>query len=310
MSTIRVANAPCSWGLLEFDGLGAQPIGMAQMLDELRDTGYVGTELGDWGFMPTKPTALRAELAQRDLTMVGAFVPVAFKDAAAHAAGEATAIRTARLLADATAGQRGRPLLILADENGTDPARTARAGRITADLALTDAEWATFAAGVERVARAVATATGLPVAFHHHCAGYVETPDEIAQLLARAAPDAIGLVFDTGHYLYGTGANDPAAVAAGLERFWPRIAHVHFKDCDPAVATRARQGGWDYYAAVRNGIFSELGRGAVDFPGTLAQLRARGYDGWLVVEQDVLPGLGTPRASAARNRDYLRGIGV
>jgi inosose dehydratase len=310
MSTIRVANAPCSWGLLEFDGLGAQPIGMAQMLDELRDTGYVGTELGDWGFMPTEPTSLRDELASRDLTIVGAFVPIAFKDRAAHAAGAEAAIRTARLLADATAGEQGRPVLILADENGIDPARTERAGRITADLALTDAEWTTFAAGVERVARAVTAATGLPVAFHHHCAGYVETPDEIAELLARTAPDAVGLVFDTGHYLYGTGANDPAAVTAGLERFWPRIVHIHFKDCDPTVATQARREGRDYYAAVRNGIFSELGRGAVDFPDTLAHLRARGYGGWLVVERDVLPGLGTPRASAARNRDYLRGIGI
>jgi hypothetical protein len=41
----------------------------------------------------------------------------------------------------------------------------------------------------------------------------------------------------------------------------------------------------------------------------LDALRARGYDGWIVVEQDVLPGLGTPAASATRNREYLRGSG-
>ncbi|HBE26116.1 MAG TPA: xylose isomerase, partial [Ktedonobacter sp.] len=50
-----------------------------QMLDELRDTGYVGTELGDWGFMPTEPAALKEELQRRKLAMVGAFVPVALK---------------------------------------------------------------------------------------------------------------------------------------------------------------------------------------------------------------------------------------
>jgi inosose dehydratase len=29
-----------------------------------------------------------------------------------------------------------------------------------------------------------------------------------------------------------------------------------------------------------------------------------------VVEQDVLPGMGAPKESAQRNRDYLRSIGL
>ena len=39
-------------------------------------------------------------------------------------------------------------------------------------------------------------------------------------------------------------------------------------------------------------------------------LTGMGYDGWIVVEQDVLPSLGAPKESAQRNRDYLRGIGL
>jgi hypothetical protein len=35
-----------------------------------------------------------------------------------------------------------------------------------------------------------------------------------------------------------------------------------------------------------------------------------GYAGWIVVEQDVLPGMGTPRESAQRNREYLRTINL
>ena len=310
MRAIPIANAPCSWGTLEFAGLDAQPIGPAQMLDELRETGYSGTELGDWGFMPTEPSALHGELARRDLALVGAFVPVAFRDATQHAAGAATALRTAHLLAAASAAQGTRPLLILADENGTDPERTRCAGRITAAQGLSAADWQTFAAGVERIARAVTAETGLPVAFHHHCGGFVETPEEITRLLELTDPVAVGLVFDTGHYLYGTGDSAAAAVQAGLERFWPRIRHVHFKDCHPTIAAEARAAGWDYYAAVRNGIFCELGQGAVDFPRAVDWLRHEGYVGWIVVEQDVLPGLGTPRASAERNRQYLHSIGL
>ena len=37
-------------------------------------------------------------------------------------------------------------------------------------------------------------------------------------------------------------------------------------------------------------------------------LEEQGYGGWIVVEQDVLPGLGTPRESASRNRAYLRSL--
>src|ERR1700730_5287206 len=92
MADIHIANAPCSWGTLEFEGLGGERIAYGQMLDELRDSGYVGTELGDWGYMPTEPGVLKEELARRNLTMVGAFVPVALKYPDAHAGGEAQAV--------------------------------------------------------------------------------------------------------------------------------------------------------------------------------------------------------------------------
>ncbi len=311
MSLAGIANAPCSWGTLEFEGMQGERIDAGRMLDELRETGYTGTELGDWGFMPTEPGALYGELSRRGLSMVGAFVPVALKYPAQHAAGIAEAVKIARLLAGVAtqAGATISPCIVLADANGTDPARTQNAGRVTPEMGLTDAEWAVFARGAEDVARAVLRETGLPTVFHHHCGGYVETPDEIARLLALTDPAAVGLVFDTGHYLYGTGGNDCAAITEGLERFGERIRHVHFKDCEPAIANRARVEGWDYFQAVRHGVFCELGRGAVDFATVRDWLEDRGYSGWIVVEQDVLPGMGSPRESALRNRQYLRSLG-
>ena len=76
------------------------------------------------------------------------------------------------------------------------------------------------------------------------------------------------------------------------------------------IAAQARDVGWDYQTALGHGLFCELGHGTVDFTGLLADLRAAGFDGWIVVEQDVLPAMGAPLASATRNREYLRGIGV
>jgi inosose dehydratase len=262
--------------------------------------------------MPTEPEALRAELQRRDLAMVGAYVQGQFRDQDAHAAVAERAVRTARLIRSvAEDGPGGQlPFLILADENGRDPVRTREAGRATPEMGLSDGEWQTFAAGVQHVARAVHDATGLRTAFHSHCAGFVETPDETARLLDLTDPEVVGLVLDTGHYTYGSGANDPSGALAGLKRFGERVLHVHFKDCQPEVAARARAEGWEYFQALREGVFCELGQGCVDFPSIIAWLRERDYAGWIVVEQDVLPGLGAPRESARRNRQYISRLGL
>ncbi|MFH1573016.1 MAG: TIM barrel protein [Acidobacteriota bacterium] len=312
MNQIRIANAPCSWGTLEFEGMKGERVPYGRMLDEMSAAGYVGTELGDWGYLPTDPAALRAELARRGLNMVGALVPVALRHEGAHEAGEAEALRVARMLAAVagdTAGQQ-RPCIVLADDNGSDPARTLHAGRVTPGIGLSNDEWKVFARGAESIARAIWAESALPVVFHHHCAGYVETPAEIARFLEMTDPDLVGLAFDTGHYLYGCGAARGGSALEGLELFGDRIRHVHFKDCHPAIAGRARSEGWDYFEAVRRGLFCELGRGNVDFPGVTAWLRSRAWSGWIVVEQDVLPGMGAPAESAMRNREYLRSIGL
>lgn len=301
MPKLRFGNAPCSWGTLEFEGVEGERIGFDRMLDELAESGYTGTELGDWGYMPVDPALLRAELRRRGLAMLGAFVPVALKEPGAHERGVEAAVRTARLLA--AVADEPAPFLVLADNNGAVAERVRMAGRITEEIGLNPAEWRAFANGALMVARAVRDETGLRTVFHHHCAGYVETPEEMTRFLELTDDKLIGLVFDTGHYAYGSGSRD---VMEGLQRFWTRVWYVHLKDCDPAVAEQARAGQWDYFEAIRRGLFCELGRGCVDFPAVIGWLKDRGYDGYALVEQDILPGMGTPKEFARRNREYLR----
>jgi inosose dehydratase len=299
---IKIANAPCSWGVLEFEDKTASP-GYPQVLDEIAATGYVGTELGDWGFMPTAPAPLRDELLQRRLGMAGAFVTLRLVDSRSYSASRERAVETARLLAS-TAGDVS-PVIVLSDEPTADPNRARAAGRVTPDLGLPDEWWDEAAQGVESIARAVRDEARLRTVFHHHCATFVETPREIDALLERTDPALVGLCLDTGHATYGGGS-----ALDLLSRHRDRIWHVHFKDCDPGVAARARDEEWDYQTALRHGVFCELGRGAVDFTTLLRSLESSGYDGWIVVEQDVLPGMGAPADSAARNRQYLRKIGI
>jgi inosose dehydratase len=297
---IQVANAPCSWGVIE--GIDGERGGYARVLDEMHATGYVGTELGDWGFMPTDPVQLSAELAKRELQLLSSWVSVHLHDASLHAQSEAECVRTAHQLA--TVGGPGA-FVVLGNDPYADPIRTKFAGRITPGQGMSEAQWAVFAEGANRVARAVKRETGLRTVFHHHIGTWIETPQETARLLKMTDPEVLGLCFDTGHYRFGGG--DPLV---GLKQHAKRIWHVHFKDHDPKVAEQSRLRSWSGVQAVEHGVFCELGQGDVDFPAVLAALKKMNYAGWVVVEQDVLPGTGSPKESAQRNREYLWGIGL
>lgn len=301
MKDIRLANAPCSWGTIE--GWG-QSIAYGQMLDELVATGYTGTELGDYGYMPTDPAQLAQELRSRNLTMLGAYEGVYLRDPNTHAEGQQKVLRNARLL-KSVADPGSLPFVVIADEHSRDALRFENAGRVKPGMSLSEADWKVFARGVNQIAKAVHDETGLRSVFHHHCAGYVEAPWEIEELLGRTDSSYVGLVFDTGHYLYGTGQNDGSSVLEALERFKSRLWYVHYKDCHPTVAAQARTQGWNYKEAIGHGVFCELGQGQVDFTAVTHKLNELGYKGWICVEQDVLPGMGEPKESARRNREHL-----
>jgi inosose dehydratase len=300
---IRFGNAPCSWGTLE--GVG-QGVPYPQMLDELKEAGYEGSELGDYGYMPTDPVLLREEFQKRGLVLLGAFEGVYLREVSEHAPGEARALRTARLMAAlADLDPEWKPLLVLSDEHSRDPYRFHNAGRIRSGEGLSPEEWRVVARGVKRIATSVREAVGLETVFHFHAASFVETPEEIETLVELTG---IPLVFDTGHYLFGSGRVEGEVVLEGLRRLASWVRYVHLKDVDPRVAEEARRRGWNYLEALRNGLFTELGRGAIDFGQVFALLKELGYRGFATVEQDALPGMGTPKESALRSRAYLRRV--
>jgi inosose dehydratase len=278
---------------------------LAEVLDQIASAGYTGTELGDWGYLPTGAEKLRGELMSRGLAMIGALVPIALADPATHAGGCETALRTARLLAAVATADAPPPFVILADANGADTTRVRNAGRIRPDHGLSDDQWRAFADGANAIARAVRDETGLCTVFHHHCAGYIETPEETGRLMDMTDPDLLGLCLDTGHWALGGG--DPMdALRSYRERVW----HVHFKEYHAGVHARMRSEGLDYFEGLANRVFYRLGTGDIDFPGLIAELRASAYDGWVLVEDELPPGMGCPEESAVADRVYLRSLGI
>ncbi|MDA3948486.1 MAG: TIM barrel protein [Spirochaeta sp.] len=297
---IKVANAPCSWGVIE--NIAGERITWKTVLNEIQATGYVGTELGDWGFMPTDPARLADELTSRGLEMVGSWVSVHMHDATQLDADIHVAVKTAGLMA-AVGGNT--PIVVLGNDPFVDPMRTGNAGRITTEHEMSASQWKTFCSGAEAIAKAVKAEAGLRTVLHHHVGTWVETPAETRRFLDNTDPALLGLVYDTGHWKFGGG--DPRA---GIKEFWDRIRHVHFKGFSQEIADRSRAENWDAVQSYKNGVFSELATADIDFPPIAEFLKKQNYDGWIVVEQDVLPGMGRPKESAQRNRDYLREIGL
>jgi inosose dehydratase len=291
---IRIATAPVSWGILEIEGWTWRKT-YTEVLDEMVQAGYSGTELGPYGFLPTNPNELKRELDQRKLSLLGAFLPLPLAHAERHAAGLESALEMIRLLADA-----GAPILVLADS--MDPHRMDIAGSVTDASGLSEEQWERAAELVNTVALR-AREHGLRSAFHHHAGSFIETPRELDRLLTLTDPHLVGICLDTGHYFYGGG--DPVECVRAQEK---RVWHLHLKDIQPEVLAEVRRSKIPYLDAVGRGVFCELGQGAVDLVGVIHELERAGFDGWGVFEQDVDPALASPNPleSAVRSRAYLK----
>lgn len=293
---MRVGNAPVSWAVYEADRPNPP---FETVLDQIAAAGYEGTELGPYGYLPNDPATLRAELDKRKLSLGSSFVPVALEFPQHREAAVAHALEVGALLAT-----QGVTEVILADDE--DERRARIAGRVKREDGWSDGQWSQAVATVNAVARALHDRLGLGVVLHHHAGTFIETPEEIARFLAATDPQTVGLLLDTGHAVYGGG--DPVEI---VRKHGQRIRYVHLKDAKKSELERVRGTDIAMSEAWSRGVFCPLGDGVVDFPGVIEGLRARGYGGWVIVEQDVVPDAGgalvpEPFASARRSREYLR----
>ncbi|HMO59068.1 MAG TPA: TIM barrel protein [Roseiflexaceae bacterium] len=302
MHSIRLAAAPVSWGVTEV-AEGAPRVPWQQVMDEIAAAGYLATELGPYGYYPTDAATLRTALDARGLILTSAFVPLPLADPAAFGPATEEAWQVARLLADL-----GAAYIVLSDAG--DALRRAHAGQIAPDqvFGMDAAAWNRAARRVEEFARRL-NDLGLQTVFHHHAGTYVETPAELRALCERTSAELVGICLDTGHYLYGGG--EPRAA---LATYRDRVRYMHLKDVDAGRLEQARTEGWDFVTGVERGVFTALGAGAADIEGCLADLRALGYNGWAVVEQDIIgdhDAAGrTPFEGVSAARSFLRSLGL
>jgi inosose dehydratase len=295
VAMIEVGNGPDSWGVWFADAPGQ--ISWPDYLTEVRAAGYELTELGPYGYAPTRPAHVAEDLRRAGLRALAAFVEA---DLSVPAAAEMVTDAVDRM-ATIVAGVEGRFVNVI------DAAyRDLETGKELGPSELDEGGWHQLTTMADRLGAMVRDRHGLTLTFHPHVDTHVERGEQIERFLGETDPAAVSLVFDTGHHAYRGG--DPVDF---FRRHYDRIAYLHLKSVDPDVRAVVDAEDLPLVEAVKRGVFCEPAAGAVDFVALGDAIRAVGFTGPACVEQDMhRPAAGRALDIATRTRDYLRRIGI
>jgi inosose dehydratase len=287
---VEVGAQPINWCNDDFRDLGAS-ITLDQCLSEMRQAGYVGTELGHR--FPQEGTAVRTLLERYGLKLASGWHST-FLASKPYAEEEASFdAHLARLKA---AGSR---VVIVAECTGAIHSDGSKPLRFASGLELLDASaWTRVYEGLDRLAERAAT-SGMKVAYHPHMGTVIQDQRDVDRLMERTK--ALSLLLDTGHLAFA--GSDPLAV---LRAHGKRVAHVHLKNIRPAVVEEVRTRRLSFEAAVRAGAFTVPGDGGIDFKPIFEHLATLGYSGWWIVEAEQDPAKANPLEYALRGRRYIR----
>jgi inosose dehydratase len=268
-----------SFGVFEMTPEGAETVAPDAMLEILAEAGYRGVDLGPLGYLG-EGAEVRRRLERFGLELAGGWVQLPLSDDEAFSAALPSLDAALRVFSEASEASPSRlPLPTLADDGSAR--RRSAPGRGAALDPLGDAGWGRLLRNTERAAERV-RAAGFEPTFHHHAGTFVESPEEIDRFLENVD---VSLTLDTGHLFIAGG--DPLAA---VTRWGERINHLHLKDVDLGELRRVLAAGGGMREVWSSGSFVAFGRGDIDLVAVMTAVDASGFDGWVVVEQDVLNG--------------------
>ncbi|MCB1331484.1 MAG: TIM barrel protein, partial [Maritimibacter sp.] len=267
-----------------------------------------GLELGPYGYLPLDVETVGRELGKNGLYIVAGTI---FNDLVDPQNRAALVKQTRDICGLITRlpkppvypGQRYPAPYLTVMDWGHDE-RDFAAGHSDRAPRLSAADWQGMMDNIRAIAAAAAE-YGVRAVVHPHAGGYIEFEDEIARLVVDIPAEVAGLCIDTGHAQYS--GMDPVAT---LETYWDRIDYIHFKDIDQAVYDRIMGEKIRFFDACAQGVMCPIGDGVIDYAGIKALLTARGYAGYITVEQER-----DPRNAAGsledvkKSRDYLKSVG-
>ena len=295
---LRLGTCPDSWGVWFADDPRQTP--WTRFLDEVAEVGYEWLELGPYGYLPTDPARLAAELDRRGLKVAGGTV---HGFSGLHRAGDWPGIAgLTRRVAELTAAVGGQHVVFVPVPGYRDD----NTGAYLEPAALDEDEWRTMIRASNELGQLVAQEYGLALQFHPHADSHVETQAQTERFLDQTDPAYVSLCLDTGHLAYRHADN--VAVIRGYPE---RIGYVHIKQMDPAIVAVADAEGLAFGQAVAMGASCEPPAGEPDIDEVAKALHDLNQDLFVVVEQDMYPAdFDRPKPIAQRTYDYLRSVGI
>lgn len=284
--TIRIGANPIGWSnddMLEIGG----DIPLEQCLTEAKAAGFVGMELGNK--FPRTADRLRPILSAHGHDLVSGWYSIELLVRDVEAEWQASRAHATLLR------QMGCKVMILAETSNAVHGQ--KGTPLSARPVLEKAGWKQWAQRLSRFAQRLKDEDGLQAVYHYHMGTIVERENEIDRLMEETS-DALGLLLDTGHAVYG-GA-DPVRLA---RHYRQRIHHVHAKDVREAVMWQSRRQDWSFLDSVLAGVYTVPGDGLIDYVSVFRELP--GYSGWVVVEAEQDPKKAIPAEYSRLGYDNL-----
>lgn len=271
--TVKIGISPIAWQNDDLPEL-TRDFTMDDALRDAAEIGYTGIERGRR--MPADTEGLRAYLDRYGLQLCGGWC------SGSLLANDSDA-ETAQMRDQVTQfAELGAPCIVYAECSNT--VQGDRLTPVNKRPKLGRDEVTDYARRLSEIAKWTAD-QGLPLVYHHHMGAIVEDQEDVDWLMEGSSAE-VGLLFDTGHLVFGGGD-----VMATLDRWGDRISHVHYKDLRAEIARRARAEEWSFLDAVQAGAFTVPGdaKGSIDFAAVTDRLARMDYAGWIVVEAEQDP---------------------
>lgn len=296
-SKVKIATAPCSWGVWYADGT---PSGTASdvFLQQAQAAGYKALELGPDGYLPTDAAELREVLKKHELELCAGTACYRFDEYENFEGFRPRVEALCKRLAEFDV-----KYLVTMDESDV--------GRFSEKKAdYTPQVWDKYFGMFRRLGEYTKAEFGIETVFHPHIRSLVETEDEIERMMEATG---LALCFDVGHHAYvnGNGKKGDTSAQDFMRKHKDKIAYLHFKNVDEKVFAKVKAEGLDSDAAFDLDVMCDLADGIVDYVDLKKVVDEIGFEGIGVIEQDM-PKATTQQAfdAAKRNLAYLRSIGM
>lgn len=281
----KISGAPGAWGVE--DPANPNNPTYERVLNDTKEAGYKGLELGPYGFMPLEEDKLSEELKQRELNIVAGTI---YDDLIDEDNFSSVMVKThdiCQLISklpqpEQVEGQRFRtPYLVIID--AVKDERNPLAGHPDEAQRLSDKKWNLMVDHIYQISKAAET-YGVRAVIHPHAGGYIEFEDEIAKIMDDLTAEEVGLCLDTGHLYYSK--MDPGE---HIRKYGDRLDYIHFKDIDKKVYDKVMAEKIGFFDGCNIGVMCPIGSGCVDYDSVRQAMTDIGYNGWITIEQERDP---------------------